>query len=165
MANPNPPAPPNNTGKKYNRTAPNYQAQAFAKFYMTPTSESFMNVRQSALRAGYSETYANNITVQRPEWWVELIDSAEYQRAAMLKKAQSRLDERLSDDVSGDANKLKIQTDVAKFISERLGKEHYSTRQEVTGADGKRLFDNEQRMESVQPLANLFKGVSKKGAK
>ena len=152
---------PNNTGKEYRTMKINPQANMFATFFMSPTSETFMNVRGSALRAGYSETYADNITVQRPKWWIELTETADFQRAQMLKKAQTRLDDRLTDDVTDDSSKLKIQTDVAKFVTERLGKEFYSTRQEVTGADGRAIFSNDEREGAKMPLATLFKGVSK----
>ena len=70
--NPGNPIQPDNTGKQYRTMKINHQAQMFATFYMSPTSDTFMNVRQSALRAGYSEQYANNITVQRPKWWIDL---------------------------------------------------------------------------------------------
>lgn len=153
------PKPTDNTGKTYKTIKPNFKAQMFATFYMSPTSKTFMNVRASAMRAGYSETYADNITVQRPKWWVELTESSDYQRAQILKKAQQRIDDRLSDEVTDDTSKLKIQTDVAKFALERLGKEHYSTRQEVTGADGRRLFDDETRKTANVALDSLFKGV------
>ena len=152
---------PDNNGKTYNTLkAMNIKADMFAQFFLNPTSGTFMNVYQSGVRAGYSDLYSRNITVQRPKWWVELTESAEYRRAQMLDKAESRLNERLSDQ-STDKDRLKLQTDVAKFVSERLGKEHYSTRQEVTGADGRRLFSSETRASATVPVANLFKGVAK----
>jgi len=153
--------PPDNNGKIYTtQKAMNIKADMFAQFFLNPTSTTFMNVYQSGVRAGYSDLYSRNITVQRPKWWVSLTESAEYRRAHMLEKAESRLNERLIDK-STDKDRLKLQTDVAKFVSERLGKEHYSTRQEVTGAGGRRLFTNENRTDALVPVANLFKGVQK----
>jgi len=154
------PNPTDNTGKTYKTVKPNIKASMFATFYMSPTSETFMNVRQSALRAGYTETYADNITVQKPKWWVELIQSSDFERAQILSKAQKRIFERL-EDTSKNKDRLKIQTDVAKFALERLGKEHYSTRTELTGADGRRLIPNESRASQKMPLTSLFKGVEK----
>lgn len=153
------PNPTNNTGKTYNTVKPNLKAQMFATFYMSPTSTTFMNVRASAMRAGYTETYASNITVQKPKWWLELTESSDYTRAQILSKAQDRIKERLTEDTSADTSRLKIQTDVAKFALERLGKEHYSTRQEFTGADGRRLFDNDKRALDKRPIEQLFKAV------
>ena len=150
---------PNNTGKEYRTLKINHKAQIFSTFYLSPTSDTFMNVYQSAIRAGYTEQYSENITSQRPKWWVELTETADYQRAQMLKKAQSRLEDRLTEEVTSDKDRLKIQTDVAKFVSERLGKDHYSTRNELTGADGRRLFTNDTRSNANIPLKSLFKGV------
>jgi hypothetical protein len=151
---------PKNTGKTYQtRKAMNVKAEMFIQFFTNPTSNTFMNVLQSGLRAGYSEQYSENITVQRPKWWIELTETADYKRAKMLDKAESRLNDRLID-TSKDKDRLKLQTDVAKFVSERLGKDKYSTRQEVTGADGRRLFSSEARNSAKMPIATLFKGVS-----
>ena len=130
----------------------------FANFYLSPESVSFMNVRQSALRAGYSELYANNITVQRPKWWIELTETANYRRARMLDSAESALESTVTKDPENDTQE-KLKHDASKFISERLGKGFYSTRQEVTGADGRRLFTNDTRSSANIPLKSLFKGV------
>ena len=159
MANPNPPAPPDNTNKTYKTRKESGRVQVFKMFYLDPTSTTFWNVRGSALRAGYSELYANNITVQEPKWWNELQASAEFDRAEMLSLAQKNMHKRLKTAPSSPLQE-KLQADTDKFISERLGKEHYSTRQEVTGADGRRLFTNEKRVDATIPLTNLFKGVS-----
>lgn len=160
MANPNPVPPPNNTGLVYaTRKGVNAQAEMFKQFYLAPSSTTFMNVYQSALRAGYSETYASNITVQRPKWWVELIETADFQRAQMLKAAESALHETVTNK-SEDRDDKKLKHDASKFISERLGKEQYSTRTELTGADGRRLIPNETRDAVKMPLSTLFKGVS-----
>jgi len=153
---------PRKTDQKYKRTAPyDPRVDIFKQFYLRPDSYTFMNVRQSALRAGYTEHYANNLsTGSGPVWYMELIESSEYRRAAMLKKAEQRLYERVEEDVK-DKDGRKLQADVAKFVTERLGKDHYSTRQEVTGADGRRLFDNKTRESATVPIAQLFKGVAK----
>lgn len=160
MANPNPPAPPDNTGKTY-RTQKvfNVKADMFKQFYLSPTSSTFCNVRASALRAGYSEDYANNITVQKPKWWLELTESADYKRAKMLAIAEDNLLETAAS-TSDDRDDKKLKHDATKFISERLGKEHYSTRKELTDAGGRRLFSNEARENVKIDVASLFKGVS-----
>jgi arginine/lysine/ornithine decarboxylase len=150
---------PDNRGKKYKRTVYDPRVDIFKQFYLKIDSYTFMNILQSALRAGYSEQYARNISVQRPSWWVDLMNSAEYNRAKMLEEAENRLYERVTEKSVDDVQRLKIQTDVAKFVTERLGKDKYSTRQELTGADGRRLFTNEQRATAKTPVAALFKGV------
>ena len=150
---------PNNNGKTYaTRKAMNVKAEMFAQVFLNPTSKTFMNVLQSALRAGYSETYAENISVQRPKWWIELTETADYRRAQMLAIAEKNLLDTVAS-TSDDRDDRKIKHDATKFVSERLGKQHYSTRQEITGADGRRLFTNEQRASAKTPVASLFKGV------
>lgn len=159
MANKNPVPPPNNTGQTYaTRKAFNPKAEMFAQVFLDPTSKTFMNVRGSAIRAGYSELYASNITVQEPKWWKELQASAEFNRAEMLHAAEKNIKRTLVREPETDTQQ-KLQHDASKFVSERLGKQFYSTRQELTGADGRRLFTNEQRASAKTPVASLFKGV------
>lgn len=43
----------------------------FLSIYMDPKSPTFSNALQSALRAGYSQEYAENITAQMPVWLSE----------------------------------------------------------------------------------------------
>ena len=148
---------PDNRGKKYKRTVYDPRVDMFKQFYLRPDSYTFMNIRQSALRAGYSEQYARNISVQTPQWWQDLLASAEYNRANMLAKAEDNLYDVVREEDNGDYNTRKLKTDVSKFVTERLGKDIYSTRQEVTGADGRRLFDNTKRERATVPLHKLFK--------
>ena len=62
----------------------------FKQFFLDPTSSTFWNVRGSAIRAGFSTEYANNITVQEPKWWLELKESAEFDRAEFPLQQQAR---------------------------------------------------------------------------
>jgi hypothetical protein len=151
---------PRKTNQQYKRTAPyDPRVDMFKQFYLRPDSYTFMNVRQSALRAGYTEHYANSLSsVSGPKWYIEMIETGDYRRAQMLDKAEQRLYERVEEAVQ-DKDGRKLQADVAKFVTERLGKDKYSVRQEVTGADGRRLFDNKAREDASTPVAQLFKGV------
>ena len=132
-----------------------------ANYLNSHNTKTFCNITQSAVAAGYSHSYGDNLSARtnKPKWWVEFQLQGDYMRAQMLETAQLRLNERLVEVVT-DKDGRKLQADVAKFVSERLGKEHYSTRQELTGADGRRLFTNEKRVDATIPLTNLFKGVS-----
>ena len=146
-------------GMKVNTKKQDPRVFMFKQFYLSPTSTTFWNVRGSALRAGYSTTYADNITVQCPKWWLELQEDADFERAEMLRTAQRNLNNTLKKEPDNDTQ-LKIKTDVSKFVSERLGKEHYSTRSEVTGADGRKLFTNETASDKDIALDTLFIGVA-----
>ena len=44
------------------------QQEIFLSEYTNPKSPNFGNAVQSALKAGYEETYANNITGLMPDW-------------------------------------------------------------------------------------------------
>ena len=116
-------------------------------YYINPRSETFSNALRSALKAGYEDTYATQIT--STEWFRDKV-----RRLDMLQKAEKVLEETLDMDVSIttivnelevikiDPALAKIKQDTAKFIAERVGKEYYSTRSEVTGANGKEIKGN-----------------------
>lgn len=160
MANHKPPqVPPNNTGKTYTRNVYDPRVDIFKQFYLSPTSPTFMNILRSALRAGYSEQYSNNISTQKPKWWVDLTENVEYKRAQSLKQAENNLYETVSEPLSEDINTKKIQIDVSKYVTERLGKDIYSARKELTDAGGRRLFGDEKRDSANVALGSLFKGV------
>lgn len=110
--------------------------------YINPRSETFGNATQSALKAGYEENYARTITVT--EWFVVKV-----RRLNLLGKAEKVLEEMIDMNtltvvevngeqiIKNDPALSKIKQDTAKFIAERVGKdEGYSTRSELTGANG-----------------------------
>ena len=149
------------TTRKNKKHAPyDPRVDMFKSFYLRPDSYTFMNARQSALRAGYTEHYANNITSENgPLWFMDMVESAEHKRAKMLQAAENNLLETV-ESRSEDRDDKKLKHDATKFVSERLGKQHYSTRQEVTGADGRAIFTNDEREANKLPLNQLFAGVS-----
>lgn len=122
------------------------QQELFLASYCNPKSPTFSNAVQSAIKAGYTETYANNITAEMPEWLLENLGDTK-----RLLKAEKVLDEMLEMDTEieveteeggytkTDTGLVKIKQDTAKFVAERLGKQKYSTRNELTGKDGKEL--------------------------
>lgn len=124
----------------------------FLSLYLDPNSETFGNAYRSAIKAGYSSEYADNISGQGNKWLSENVGDAQ-----RLINAEKALDECLTLDTEvkeivnekgevvtlKDPQLLKIKQDTAKFISERLGKAKYSTRTELTGADGKQLLPDQ----------------------
>lgn len=105
----------------------NPQQELFLERYTNPKSPTFSNALRSALEAGYSEDYANNITSLLPDWLSESMGDLK-----RLRKAERNLEEvqnlPLLDhngDISGVVltNRIKVDT----FIAERLGKNKYST--------------------------------------
>lgn len=118
------------------------QQELFLAVYCNPKSDTFGNAYRSALKANYSEEYSQNMISQLPDWL-----STNISDMSRLRKAEKVLDKTLEydpvDEIGRINNKLlKTQTDVAKFYAGTVGKSKYSTRQELTGADGKDLVNN-----------------------
>lgn len=129
-----------------NKTNPNganqYQLDPRQKlcwdFYVNPTSETFGNGTQSAIKAKYTPDYADQITTV--DWF-----KGKVRRLNMLSKGEKVLDETLDyiavdDKGKVDAGIARIKLDAAKVVVTTLGKEEgYSTRTELTGANGANL--------------------------
>lgn len=104
-------------------------------YYINPTSDTFMNGLQSALKAGYEATTANQITTS--DWFIGKV-----RRLDMLEKAEKVLHKTLDiDHIDPQTGKtitdvLRIKVDVGKHLTKTLGKEDYSERIETTGKDG-----------------------------
>jgi len=105
----------------------------FLSYYLDIESKIFSNAYQSAIKAGYSKEYAENITSSLPKWLSENIGDIE-----KLQKAERNIDKFL------DSNKdLKIKADITKFVAERLGKRKYAkdSKVEVTHKGLSALLD------------------------
>ena len=122
--------------------------------YINPKSKTFANAQQSALKAGYSEGAAAQITSYN--WFLERC-----KRLTLLSKAEKVLEEYLdmNDKYLNDKEieirssaLAKIKQDTAKFVAERLGKdEGYSTRVEQTGKDGEPIKTSyEVKLEEIR---------------
>lgn len=95
----------------------NPQQLAFKEAYLNPESETFSNAYQSALKAGYSDEYAKNITGQDNDWLSEIIRELE-----MRLKAEKALNKTLDFIDHENPSMVKIGQDSAKFVSERIGR-------------------------------------------
>ena len=118
------------------------QQELFLSYYTNPKSETFSNAVQSALKAGYEETYANNITGLMPDWLFESIGDMK-----RLRKAEKNLDEVqnlsiVDDNGKVDPNMVDKRTKVDMFMAKALNKQKYSDRVEVTGKNGADLVIN-----------------------
>lgn len=128
--------------------------------YIDPRSETFGNARQSAIRAGYEEEYAGQITVT--EWFIVKV-----RRLNMLNKAEKVLDRTLDfDPMNGgdkvDAGLVRAQTDVAKFVASTQGKDDgYSSRVEIKTVDDAEFalilekYATRQQEENSSPEENI----------
>lgn len=104
-------------------------------FYVKPSSTSFGNANQSALKAGY--TVETSLRITHQPWFKN-----KKRRLGMLGKAEDALQRALDMDVTDEngvykADLARVQTDVAKFVAKTLGKDvGYTERTELTGKDG-----------------------------
>ena len=102
----------------------------FWEEYNNPKAETFSNAYQSALKVGYSESSAIQITTQ--DWFID-----KYRRRGMLSKAEKVLDKTLTYEPVDEKGEIKVdllrvQTDVAKHITKTLGKdEGYSEKSDL----------------------------------
>lgn len=117
-------------------------------FYVDPESETFSNATKSAIKAGYTPTTADQITTH--DWFI-----GKTRRLNIRNKAEKVLEEMLDMPVNvlswegkGDEAEqvvqtepalIKIKQDTAKFASERLGKDDWSSRSELSGPGGSPL--------------------------
>lgn len=127
------------------------QQKNFILFYNNPQSPTFGNKYQSAIKAGYSHNYAIKIGQADPLWFRD-----HCRHGQLLEKAENVLDEML-DIVPEDAKELKIKQDTAKFVASSVGKEIYSTRRELTGKEGKKLFTKKSKVK-VEKVLDDFLG-------
>jgi hypothetical protein len=119
------------------------------EYYVDPKSETFANGKQSAIRAGFGEGYADRITTA--EWFkmkleiMNMFDKSERVLNEMLDMPVEVLEhhgrgEEAETVVVTSPALVKVKQDTAKYVSERLGKKKWSQRVENTGADGKDLI-------------------------
>jgi len=130
---------------------------AYKANYENPESPTYNNAYQSAIKAGFSPSYAKTITAERQNnHWIK---SGDHLRQEMLEKAEQNLHKitQMSDEELKSPQMAKIWQDTNKFISERLGKDYYSTRQELTDKGGRRLFNQKDKDIASIPLSKLFK--------
>jgi len=101
----------------------NPQRIAFKEYYTNPLSETFNNIEQSAIKAGFSESYAKVLLSESTgnEWVKNIIKNYK------LKSKAERNLERLLD----QEENLPIQADMTKFTLKTLGKDEYSEKQEI----------------------------------
>ena len=133
--------------------------------YINPTSPTFANGKASALAAGFSDSHAENI--KQHEWF-----KRKERRARTYDKGERVLEEMLDmpvlvkvyvgagdekkEYVVTDATLVRIKQDTAKFAVERLGKDDWSTRQELTGADGGPLVDPKAKADGDKALDDFL---------
>lgn len=114
------------------------QQQEFLKSFLDPKSETFGNLTQSGIKAGYSPDYAENLNSFMPDWYKKGVEK--YRGERFIRKAERNLDlalEGLLDDPEKGSKQLQYKA--SEFALKTLAKDTYSERTELTGKDGKDL--------------------------
>lgn len=131
------------------------QQELFLAYYTDPKSDTFSNATQSAIKAGYTKSYGDNITTLLPDWLLESIGDMK-----RLRKAEKRLDqildlEPVNDEGQVDNSLIANQMKAINLVTKGIGKSNYSERTEVTGKDGGAIEINNVTELSDDELINL----------
>ena len=116
--------------------------------YLNPDSDTFGNLKASAIQSGYKESYADNLAAKMPAW----LESGKVglKLPSILRKAENNLDTFLSEDYKAD-DKLKYQASV--FALSNLSKHFKKGGEALQGK--KRLINVELK------IRNLIQGETK----
>jgi hypothetical protein len=109
----------------------------FITLYFDPSSETFGNALQSALKAGYSKDYSECITGMELEWLAEASKDMN-----IVSKAEKNLSHFLDLDEDSDS-KLRVKSENTRFALERLNKKKYSSKTETD------ITSNGERIEAI----------------
>jgi len=132
-------------------TGPDPRQALFINYYFTKESETFANAYQSAKKAGYEEEYCQSITApsNKPKWLVEYTRTRE---EYLVTKAEENMKEFLNIDEKADIGLVRVKADLTKFTLDRLAKDRYAERKELTDKNGGRLFEEQQAKDIIKAL-------------
>lgn len=107
------------------------QQQIFIKGYFDPKSETWGNALQSALKAGYSQEYSENITHLMPAWLSDAIgDSKLIQKA--LKNLTKTLENEDNPQLQWDATKFTLKGLQSTKFGDKSQVDHTSKGEAIT---------------------------------
>lgn len=112
----------------------------FLEYYLKPGSDTFSNIYKSAKKAGYSETYADNMRAKTLEWISGNVGAVT--KDELVVKAKTNLKKLL------DSADEKIQADITKFVAKTDAE--FSEKTDITSAGNE-----------IQPLLVKFIGDEK----
>ncbi|MFA5152854.1 MAG: hypothetical protein WC554_09865 [Clostridia bacterium] len=102
--------------------------QLFFKCYLDPKSDTFSDIRKSAIKAGYSDYYAT--TFGNKDYDLDWLREGKLRLSRMLNKAERNIEGFLDkfDDVKADQ---KLVLDASKFVAKTVGRDVYGEKVEV----------------------------------
>lgn len=112
------------------------QKTRFLELYTNPKSNTFGDAYNTAIKVGYSESYAKNIMHILPDWLSDNVGTAK-----RLKKAEKLMDkimdlEAVDEEGKVDNALISNQVKIINLIAKGIGKNTYSERTELTGKNG-----------------------------
>ncbi len=126
---------------KVSQTLPDPRQLEFLRLYMTPGTDYFNNALQSALKAGYTQEYSENILQFDLKWLnagiSELIGKPT-DKKNLVNKAKKVLDRSL------DSDDEKIAQDTAKFVAKSTVEFSEKQEHEVKGLEGLVIIRNKE---------------------
>lgn len=106
-------------------------------------SDSWNNATKSAIKAGYAESTAENIT--REQWFRNKIQ----QLAQLLPKAEDILWQDLNMDIGESVNLRRIRSATAMFICETVGRNKYTKKLETEVSSSISLVDGNEALDRL----------------
>lgn len=152
---------------------PTPQMLEFWKWYASPASPTFSNAYQSALKAGYSHTYAKGnvhrtlIPYMKKQTGIlkkrdgnkelQKIDKKAQFYSELLEQAEQNIKKDLSIPDDSDKEKLQMRQKATFFTAERIGKKEWSTKDQDEKA-GLVAISGDTLHKLADTLANLSSG-------
>jgi hypothetical protein len=126
--------------------------------YINPKSETFGNATQSALKTGYTQAYADQITTT--DWFVGrlwVLNSVNESEKVFKEILETNHKDLETGKV--DSGVLRIKADIAKFLASTKGKdEGYSTRTETDlTSKGEKVSLNTDDLEAIKSFNEWHK--------
>lgn len=125
------------------RKAPSQKDLDFVRWYTSPASPTYDNAVQSAIRAGFSESYSKSRAYRRlvplakelvinklAEKTEQAVDRGQFYND-LLRDAEQGIAERVRMQTGGDSKMKAIQQKDQHFVAERIGKERWASKQIV----------------------------------
>lgn len=103
--------------------------QTFASAYYDPLSDTYGQLVPSGLKAGFTQTYSQNLTNVKPMWLLKIIEKMDVidsvkrniKKHLDLNTSTKKLNKKTNEiEIKEDPKLLKIQGDMTMFVAEKM---------------------------------------------